>query len=88
MTSRFGCFPWRGKGTGYRAAHDFAILDLGEGLRPLVQVDTAWGAVATSDKPREYERFTRRWDEMSSHALTPEETPDFVYHLAQRLKSH
>ncbi|MFJ3713443.1 DUF5753 domain-containing protein [Streptomyces sp. NPDC090053] len=79
--------PLEGQGTGYRSAHDFAILDLGEGLRPMVQVDTPWGAVSTSDKPHEFERFSRRWDEMSSYALAPEDTQDYVYQLARKLKS-
>lgn len=68
---------------GYRAQHDFAILTLREPLRPLVQADTAWGAVSTSDKPHEVARFNRSFDEMSSYALTPAETPEYLHQLAK-----
>ncbi|SED63519.1 Helix-turn-helix domain-containing protein [Streptomyces sp. 2112.2] len=75
-------------GRGYRASHDFAILDLGDGLPPMVQIDTAWGAVSTSDKPREVDRFKRRFDTMMSSALPPEDTAEFMQRLDRELKSH
>ncbi|MGW6458118.1 DUF5753 domain-containing protein [Streptomyces sp. NPDC055078] len=67
---------------GYRSSHDFAILNLGE-LPPRVQADNAWGAVATSDKPREVSRFTRRFDAMVGVALGVEESIDFLSELAK-----
>ncbi|MEU9609005.1 helix-turn-helix transcriptional regulator [Streptomyces sp. NPDC048057] len=68
---------------GYRAIHDFTILDLGD-LPSRVQVDNAWGAVSTSDKPREVDRFTRRFDAMAGAALGVAETIDFVKELARK----
>ncbi|MEU6987292.1 helix-turn-helix transcriptional regulator [Streptomyces sp. NPDC046324] len=62
---------------GYRASNDFAILDLG-GLPSRVQTDNAWGAVSTSDKPREVDRFTRRFNAMVGAALGLEETVEFL----------
>ncbi|MFI0942807.1 DUF5753 domain-containing protein [Streptomyces sp. NPDC021020] len=70
---------------GYRASSDLAILDLGDGLPPMVQVDNAWGAVSTSDKPREVSRFIRRFSEMIASALPSEETPEFMHRLAREL---
>ncbi|MFD5659861.1 helix-turn-helix domain-containing protein [Streptomyces hirsutus] len=62
---------------GYRASNDFAILNLGE-LPSRVQTDNAWGAVSTSDKPREVDRFTRRFNAMVGAALGLEETIEFL----------
>ncbi|MFD8964306.1 DUF5753 domain-containing protein [Streptomyces sp. NPDC059568] len=72
-------------GRGYRASSDLAILDLGDGLPPMVQVDTAWGAVSTSDKPKEVARFTRAFNTMIASALPPEDTPEFMQQLAREL---
>ncbi|MBB5104419.1 helix-turn-helix domain-containing protein [Streptomyces spectabilis] len=71
--------------TGYRSASDFALLHLGEQLPPRVQIDNAWGAVSTSDKPREVDRFTRRFDAMVASALPPEDTAHFVHQLDREL---
>ncbi|MFE9559105.1 helix-turn-helix domain-containing protein [Streptomyces sp. NPDC006703] len=79
--------PLAGRG-GYRASHDFAILDLGDGLPPTVQIDTAWGAIATSDKPREFDRFKRRFETMIASALPAEDTPEFMHRLVREMKSH
>ncbi|MFI0724357.1 helix-turn-helix domain-containing protein [Streptomyces sp. NPDC021224] len=68
---------------GYRSSNDFTILDLGE-LPARVQTDNAWGAVSTSDKPREVDRFTRRFDAMVGVALGLEDTIDFLEELARR----
>ncbi|MBL1098799.1 hypothetical protein JK363_19445 [Streptomyces sp. 205] len=68
-------------GRGYRASSDLAILDLGDGLPPMVQVDNAWAAVSTSDKPKEVARFTRRFNQMIASALPSEETPEFMQRL-------
>ncbi|WP_262928577.1 DUF5753 domain-containing protein [Streptomyces sp. CBMA152] len=73
-------------GTRYRFAGDFSILDLGDGLPPQVQVDTAWGALSMSGKPRDVGIFSRRFERLSTHALPPEETPDFVQQLAREIK--
>ncbi|MGX4695075.1 helix-turn-helix domain-containing protein [Streptomyces sp. JNUCC 63] len=62
---------------GYRTTNDFAILDLGE-LPSRIQTDNAWGAVSTSDKPREVDRFTRRFNAMVGAALGLEETIEFL----------
>lgn len=69
----------------YRATHDFAILDFGDQLPPRVQIDNAWGALSTSDKPREVDRFQRRFDSMVASALPPDETPDFLHRLQREL---
>ncbi|GAQ56617.1 helix-turn-helix domain-containing protein [Streptomyces acidiscabies] len=70
---------------GYRASHDFAILDFGNALPARIQTDNSWGAVSTSDKPREVDRFTRRFDAMVASALPPEDTPDFLHRLEREL---
>ncbi|MEU8539692.1 DUF5753 domain-containing protein [Streptomyces sp. NPDC048717] len=67
---------------GYRADNDFTILDLGS-LPTQVQTDTAWGGVSTSDKPREVDRFTRRFDAMVGSALGVEETIKFLHQLVE-----
>ncbi|MGW4030675.1 DUF5753 domain-containing protein [Streptomyces sp. NPDC004838] len=68
---------------GYREIHDFRILDLGD-LPSRVQTDNAWGAISTSDKPREVDRFTRRFDAMVGVALGVEESINFVKELARK----
>ncbi|MEC4018834.1 helix-turn-helix domain-containing protein [Streptomyces sp. H27-D2] len=68
---------------GYRASNDFAILNLGE-LGARVQTDNAWGAVSTSDKSREVDRFTRRFDTMVGLSLGIEDTIEFLEQLARR----
>lgn len=72
-------------GRGYRAGNDLAILELGDGLPPMVQVDNAWGGVSTSDKPKEVARFTRRFNQLIASALPSEETPEFMQRLAREL---
>ncbi|MBD0837695.1 helix-turn-helix domain-containing protein [Streptomyces sp. TRM68416] len=69
----------------YRATHDFALLDFGNEFPPRVQIDNAWGALSTSDKPREVDRFTRRFEAMTASALSPEDTPDFLHRLDREL---
>ncbi|MFF2650453.1 helix-turn-helix domain-containing protein [Streptomyces sp. NPDC058045] len=66
---------------GYRSTHDFTILNLGT-LPARVQTDNAWAAVSTSDKPREVDRFSRRFDAMLGVALGVEESIDFLEELA------
>jgi len=73
---------------GYRSRSDFSILDLGARLPRIVQVDTAWGAVSTSDKTREVDRFNRRFDAMMASALPPEDTPEFMHRLERELTDH
>lgn len=58
----------------YRSTNDFAILDFGNNLPSRVQTDSASGSVSTSDRPREVDRFTRRFDAMKHqhcHPRTP-----------------
>lgn len=69
----------------YRSVNDFAILDFGGDFPPRVQADSAWGSVSTSDKPREVDRFQRRFDAMTASALSPEDTPDFLRRLEREL---
>ncbi|MFF0481944.1 helix-turn-helix domain-containing protein [Streptomyces sp. NPDC004435] len=69
-------------GPGYRSTHDFAILDLGE-LPSRVQIDNAWGAISTTDKPREVDRFQRRFDTMVGLAFGVEKTIEFLHELAK-----
>lgn len=69
----------------YRSINDFAILDFGDNLPPRVQADSAWGSVSTSDKPREVDRFARRFDAMTASALPPEDTPEFLRRLEREL---
>jgi len=73
---------------GYRSRSDFSILDLGEKLPRIVQVDTAWGAVSMSDKTREVDRFKRGFDAMMASALPPEDTPEFMHRLERELTDH
>jgi hypothetical protein len=68
---------------GYRSSNDFTILNLG-GLPSRVQTDNAWGAVSTSDKPREVDRFTRRFNAMVGVALGLEESVAFLEDLVRR----
>lgn len=69
----------------YRSINDFAVLDFGNDLPPRVQTDSAWGSVSTSDKPREVNRFTRRFNAMTASALPPEDTPRFLHRLEREL---
>ncbi|MEV0471052.1 Scr1 family TA system antitoxin-like transcriptional regulator, partial [Streptomyces prunicolor] len=69
----------------YRSTHDFAILEFGNALPPRVQADSAWGSVSTSDKPREVDRFQRRFDAMAASALPPEDTSEFLHRLEREL---
>jgi hypothetical protein len=69
----------------YRSTKDFAILGFGDELPPRVQIDSAWGSVSTSDKPREVDRFHRRFDAMAASALPPEDTSEFLHQLDREL---
>ncbi|MGV9884165.1 helix-turn-helix domain-containing protein [Streptomyces sp. NPDC003006] len=69
----------------YRSTNDFALLDFGNALPPRVQADSAWGSVSTSDKPREVDRFNRRFDAMAASALPPEDTPEYLHRLEREL---
>lgn len=70
---------------GYRTIYDFALLDLGASLPQMVQVDSAWEAVAMTDKAREVGRFSRRFDAMVASARPPEETIGFMRQLQREL---
>ncbi|MFJ2114094.1 MULTISPECIES: helix-turn-helix domain-containing protein [unclassified Streptomyces] len=72
-------------GKRYRFAGDFSILDMGDVLPSQVQVDTAWGALSMSGKPRDVGVFTRRFERLTASALPPEETPDFIRKLAREI---
>ncbi|MFJ6101831.1 DUF5753 domain-containing protein [Streptomyces sp. NPDC092359] len=67
---------------GYRSNHDFALLNLGA-LPSRVQTDNAWGAVSSSDKPREIERFTRRFEAMVGLAKDFDGTAQFLKELVK-----
>ncbi|MEU6442079.1 DUF5753 domain-containing protein [Streptomyces sp. NPDC047046] len=75
---------WSG-GRMHREYNDFAILTLAPPLRPHIQVDMPWGAVSTSDKETEVQRFARAFAEMSSYALAPEETPEYLHQLSKEI---
>ncbi len=70
---------------GYRSTSDFAILDFGKDFPPRVSIDTPWGPISTSDKPREVDRFTRRFDVMVADALPPDKTPEFLHRLEREI---
>jgi hypothetical protein len=75
--------PLRTRGGVYRAEQDFAVLSMPPPIRSFVQSDTVWGASTTSDKPKEVEHFTRAFHSMSSSALAPELTPEYLHNLNQ-----
>ncbi|MEV5377122.1 helix-turn-helix domain-containing protein [Streptomyces nondiastaticus] len=70
---------------GYRYGRDFTILDLGDALPPAVQADAPWGAVSTSDKPREVGRFSRKFSSLSATAMSPEKTVAFLQQLSREV---
>lgn len=72
-------------GNRYRFAGDFSILDLGPTLPTQVSLDSAWGTMSMSGKPRDVGVFSRRFERLTASALPPEETPDFVRTVAQEL---
>ncbi len=69
---------------GYLSAHDFTLLDLGPVLPAAVQVD-AGGGPSVTDKPKEVNKFGRRFEAMMRSALAPEDTPGFLHRLAQEV---
>ncbi|MFJ4700667.1 DUF5753 domain-containing protein [Streptomyces sp. NPDC088768] len=73
--------PLRTRGSVYRAQQDFAVLTMPDPIKSFVQSDTVWGASTTSDKPREVEHFTTAFNSMSSSALAPELTPEYLHNL-------
>ncbi|WP_052848229.1 helix-turn-helix domain-containing protein [Streptomyces avicenniae] len=70
---------------GYVSPHDFTLLDLGSNLPAIVQVDTAWGAVSVTDKPREVARFRRKHEVLTQGALSPEATVPFLQALLREI---
>jgi hypothetical protein len=68
---------------GYRASHDFAVLDLGD-LPSRVQTDNAWGGTSGSDKPETVARFEARFQAMAGAADTTAQTITFLEKLAAR----
>ncbi|MEV7959068.1 DUF5753 domain-containing protein [Streptomyces sp. NPDC088141] len=66
----------------YRAESNFAVLDLGR-LPGRVQVDNAWGALSTTEKPAELRRFRTRFDTMIGAALSTDDTIDFLKQLLE-----
>lgn len=73
------------EGRRYRSIDNFIILELGDDLPPVVQVDNAWGAMSVSDRPREVGRFTRKFNALVASALSPEETPGFLQRLSREI---
>ncbi|WP_405661281.1 helix-turn-helix domain-containing protein [Streptomyces sp. RK9] len=69
---------------GYRSVSDFAILDFGDPLPARVQIDS-WNGALTSEKRREVDRFTRRFDSMAASAEPPERTQEFLAQLQREL---
>ena len=73
------------QGRRYRSIDNFMILDLSDELPPVVEVDTAWGGISVSDKPREIGLFTRKFNALVASALSPEETPGFLQRLSREI---
>ncbi|MFE5870783.1 helix-turn-helix domain-containing protein [Streptomyces roseifaciens] len=71
--------------TGYRYASDFTIVDLDGALPSTVQIDTPWGTVSMSDKPREVGRFSRKFDSLRAAAMAPDKTAGFLQQLTREL---
>lgn len=70
---------------GYLSIHDFSVLYLNGGLPTSVQVDNAWSATSVSDKPREVDRFTRKFNALTASALPPEDTPAVLQQLTREI---
>ncbi|MDX3855776.1 DUF5753 domain-containing protein [Streptomyces sp. AK02-01A] len=70
---------------GYLPSHDFSVLHLNGELPNSVQVDNAWSATSVTDKPREVDRFTRKWNTITASALPPEDTPAFLEQLTREI---
>jgi transcriptional regulator with XRE-family HTH domain len=70
---------------GYLSGHDFTVLDLGETLPAAVQLDTAWGAVSVTDKPREVGKFSRKFEALSRSARPSEDTPHVLHQLTREI---
>ncbi|MFG2887667.1 DUF5753 domain-containing protein, partial [Streptomyces sp. NPDC048297] len=58
---------------GYRSTHGFTILRFGD-IPDRVHAESAWGTVSSSDKARDVQRFTRRFESMENAALSREAT--------------
>jgi len=67
---------------GYRAESNFAVLDFGEVLDPIVQTDLP-NTISVTDEDREVKKHLRRFDAMRESALAPAETAGFLQRLAR-----
>jgi hypothetical protein len=68
---------------GYRSTHGFTILRFGD-IPDCVHAESAWGTVSSSDKARDVQRFTRRFESMENAALGCEATIKHLRALGQR----
>ncbi|WP_435059061.1 helix-turn-helix domain-containing protein [Streptomyces sp. bgisy060] len=69
----------------YRCAYDFALMDFGEALPTVVQMDTIDGGCNVTDKDTEIWQFSRRFDALRDGALPVGETPNFLHQLSREI---
>jgi transcriptional regulator with XRE-family HTH domain len=67
---------------GYRAESNFAILDFGGVIAPIVQTDMP-NTISVTDEDREIKKHIRRFDAMRESALAPADTAGFLHQLAR-----
>ncbi|NML55145.1 helix-turn-helix domain-containing protein [Streptomyces sp. R302] len=69
----------------YRSNFDFTLMDFGENLPTVVQMDMPDGASNLSDKDTEVWAFSRRFDALRDGALPVGSTPDFLHQLVREI---
>ncbi|MFB7868011.1 helix-turn-helix domain-containing protein [Streptomyces sp. NPDC056069] len=74
----------QGHGT-YRCSYDFALMEFGDGLPTVVQMDMIDGGSNITDKDTEIWQFSRRFDALRDGALPVAETPKFLHQLAREI---
>ncbi|MFF3400349.1 helix-turn-helix domain-containing protein [Streptomyces sp. NPDC002659] len=70
---------------GYRAESNFAILDFGGVIDPIVQTDMP-NTISVTDEDREIKKHIRRFDAMRESALAPADTAGVLHQLAREWK--
>ncbi|MER5737341.1 helix-turn-helix transcriptional regulator [Streptomyces sp. NPDC002262] len=69
----------------YRSNFDFTLMEFGENLPTVVQMDMPDGASNLSDKDTEVWAFSRRFDALRDGALPVGSTPDFLHQLVREI---
>ncbi|MGW3557709.1 helix-turn-helix domain-containing protein [Streptomyces sp. NPDC000963] len=69
----------------YRCAYDFNLMEFGESLPTVVQMNTIDGGSNVTDKDTEIWRFSRRYDALRDGALPVGRTPKFLNDLAREI---